>query len=71
MMAVKYFSELKGKTIADVVNLGKADIEDAYWHCVPEETVLIRFTDGTGAIILADAEGNGPGWLEVVELVAG
>jgi hypothetical protein len=30
------------------------------------ETTLIEFTDGTAGILMADPEGNGPGFLEVI-----
>ena len=64
-----YHAMLIGKMIADVSKLTKEDIKDAYWYCTPEETTLIKFTDGTAVIVTADPEGNGPGWLEEVELV--
>ena len=69
MSLAKEFQGLKGKTIQDVVSLTKADIQDAYWYCEPEDTILVKFTDGTGVIVMADPEGNGPGCLAVVELI--
>lgn len=69
MPLAEHLSELKGKTIADVVSLSPEEIEDLQWICSPDETVLIKFTDGTGAIAMSDPEGNDAGWLEVVELV--
>lgn len=68
MSLAKQLQGLKGKTIQDVVSLSKADIQDAYWYCEPEDTLLLCFTDGTGALVMADPEGNGPGCLEIVEL---
>lgn len=60
-----YFSSLEGKTIKSVVTLGKGDIADFGWDWVsPEETTVLIFTDGTAAVITADPEGNGPGWIE-------
>lgn len=69
MSLAREFQSLKGKTIHDVVSLTQADIQDAYWYCEPEDTLLIQFTDGTGVIVMADPEGNGPGCLAIVELV--
>ena len=66
-----YFSSLEGKTIKRVTTLGKADLEDFAWDWVsPEETTALIFTDGTVAVLLQDPEGNGPGWLELGEVVA-
>ena len=53
---IQHIPDFNGKTVANIQF-------DGYEH------FIIKFTDGTGAIMLADAEGNGPGWLEVVELV--
>lgn len=60
--------ELVGKTIIDVVSLGKGDINDLMWYCDPADTILLKFSDGTGAIVMADPEGNDTGWLEMVTL---
>lgn len=60
--------DLVGKTIVDVVSLGKGDIEDLMWYCDPADTILLKFNDGTGAIVMADPEGNDTGWLEMVTL---
>lgn len=68
MSLAKQLSSLKGKTISDVISLTKADIDEMYWYCSPEETILIVFTDNTGVIVMQDPEGNGPGWLEEVTL---
>ena len=69
MSFAKYLSELKGKTIAEVTSLTPEEIEDMMWICSPDETILIKFTDGTAAVVMSDPEGNDAGWLEMVELV--
>ena len=63
-----FLSSLKGKTIMRVEALNSREIDELGWCCDPYETTLITFTDGTGAILMADPEGNGPGWLEMVEM---
>lgn len=67
-LAEMVHKDLAGKTIKDVVPLNKPDISELSWYCDKEETILIRFTDGTGAIICQDPEMNGPGWVEFCEL---
>ncbi|NBO54622.1 MAG: hypothetical protein EBU84_08510 [Actinobacteria bacterium] len=64
-------SWMVGKTIKSIKYLTPSDIEDFMWYCSPSETMLIVFTDGTGAIVMQDPEGNGPGFIEQVELQAG
>jgi hypothetical protein len=61
-----YFAGLVGKTIKHVAYLDKGQIEEDFgWYCDEDETTVIVFTDGTAAILMADPEGNGPGWMEV------
>jgi len=62
--------ELIGKTIVDVQSLSKADIEEMMWYCEPADTILLKFSDGTGAIVMSDPEGNDSGWLEMVTFKA-
>jgi len=57
---------LEGKTIARVSSLNAREIKEMLWYCSPDETTLIEFTDGSAVIVMADPEGNGPGFLEWV-----
>ena len=53
----KHYGQLVGKTIAKVVRDGNPEgIGEMYGY---------QFTDGTVAWIQQDAEGNGPGFLQI------
>ena len=54
---------LAGKTIKRVRHMTTAEIESFAWYESPEDTILIEFTDDTVAIVSADPEGNGAGFL--------
>ena len=58
--------QLVGRTIVDVLSLSKQEVDDMMWYCDPAETVVVKFSDGTGALIMSDAEGNDAGWVEMV-----
>lgn len=58
-----YMSKLEGKTIAKVSSIKADEIQEMYWYCDPAETSVIEFTDGSFVLVVADAEGNGPGFL--------
>jgi hypothetical protein len=59
-----HMSKLEGKTIARVTSLTADDIKEMYWYCDPVETSVIEFTDGSCVLVMADPEGNGPGFLD-------
>ena len=61
-----YLNDIVGKTIAKVSHLTADEVKEMMWYCDPVETTLIEFTDGSAGILMADPEGNGPGFLEVV-----
>jgi hypothetical protein len=61
-----YLNSIVGKTIAKVSHLTTDEVKEMMWYCDPVETTLIEFTDGTAGILMADPEGNGPGFLEVI-----
>ena len=54
---VNHYGKLKGKTVSDVI-LDEAD-RDVFMG--------LLFTDGTQAWILCDPEGNGSGFLDIIE----
>ena len=54
--AERYLSPLVGKTIVSV------QIQESYDSDNPE--IILNFNDGSAAVILQDAEGNGPGFIE-------
>lgn len=65
---VKYiereFGDLKGKTVALVRPLSKAECEQFAWEYDYEhDAMAIFFTDGTVIIPSQDPEGNGAGFL--------
>lgn len=61
-----YLNAIVGKTIAKVSHLNADEVKEMMWYCDPRETTLIEFTDGSAGILMADPEGNGPGFLEVI-----
>lgn len=60
-----YASELVGKTIKRVRALDNAELNILCWHETSDPTAVIEFTDGTYAIVMADPEGNGTGFLDI------
>jgi hypothetical protein len=59
-----------GKTVAKVSHLSAKEIKEMMWYCDKVETTLIEFTDGSTGILMADPEGNGPGYIEIIEVGA-
>lgn len=57
-------AHLEGKTIARVSHLNEDEVKVMMWWCSPVDTTLIEFTDGSAVMVMADPEGNGPGFLE-------
>jgi hypothetical protein len=64
-MKKHYASELVGKTITAVRYLTEAEVEDCGWFMTSDPTCVISFADETYALIMADPEGNGPGFVEI------
>lgn len=62
------FRNLAGKTIKEVVHMSKEMYDDMMWYCEPVDTTMLVFTDNTVAVVSADPEGNGPGFLFFGEL---
>ena len=60
-----YASDLVGKTIKRVRALQKVEIEQLGWYESWDPTCVIEFTDDTYAIVMADPEGNGTGFLDI------
>lgn len=62
-----------GKKFIGVLSLNQEEVDEMYWHCHPEQTVVLVFEGGMGLLIMADPEGNGPGWVapcDISETVA-
>lgn len=65
---MKHYAEaLIGKTIKSVRSLNKDEMDLLYWHETSDPTTLIEFTDGTEMVVMADPEGNGTGFLDILE----
>lgn len=60
-----YASELVGKTIKNVRSVTNEEMKSLYWHKTSDPTAVIEFTDGTYALVMADPEGNGTGFLDI------
>ena len=60
-----YATALVGKTIKRVRSLDKVEIDDLGWYETWDPTCVIEFTDGTYAVVMADPEGNGTGFLDI------
>lgn len=60
-----YASSLVGKTVKRVRSLDDVEMKELYWFASSNPTAVIEFTDGTYAIVMADPEGNGTGFLEI------
>lgn len=56
---------LAGKTIKRVRHMVDEEIKGMSWYESVEDTIVIEFTDNTYAIVTADPEGNGAGFLFV------
>lgn len=56
---------LAGKTIKRVRHMVDEEIKGMSWYESIEDTIVIEFTDNSYAIVTADPEGNGAGFLFV------
>lgn len=56
---------LAGKTIKRVRHMVDEEIKGMSWYESVEDTIVIEFTDNSYAIVTADPEGNGAGFLFV------
>ena len=56
---------LAGKTIKRVRHMVDEEIKGLSWYESVEDTIVIEFTDNSYAIVTADPEGNGAGFLFV------
>lgn len=64
-MMKHYASELVGKTISRVRSVSKSEMDDLMWFESSNPTTVIEFTDGTYALVAADPELNGTGFLDI------
>lgn len=64
-MMKHYASDLVGKTISRVRGVTKAEMDDLMWFESSNPTTIIEFTDGTYALVAADPELNGTGFLDI------
>ena len=60
-----YASALVGKTVARVRSVSKEEMDDLMWFESSNPTCVIEFTDDTYAVVMADPEGNGTGFLHI------
>lgn len=60
-----YASEIVGKTISNVRSVTDEEMKSLYWYKTSDPTAVIEFTDGTYAVVMADPEGNGTGFLDI------
>jgi len=60
-----YASDIVGKTISRVRTMTKAEMDDLMWFPISNPTCVIEFTDGTLALVAADPELNGTGFLSI------
>jgi hypothetical protein len=60
-----YAQSIVGKTISSVRSLTKLEMDELMWFESVNPTCVIEFTDNTFALIMADPEGNGTGFLDI------
>lgn len=60
-----YADTLVGKTVATVRSVTKTEMDELLWHDTCDPTCVVEFTDGTYALVMADPEGNGTGFLDI------
>lgn len=60
-----YADALVGKTIERVRYLKDEEYDQLGWYKNSNPTAVIEFTDDTYAIVMADPEGNGTGFLDI------
>lgn len=66
-MKKHYASSIVGKTVKLVREVTKEEMDELLWYESSNPTCIIEFTDGTIALVQADPEGNGTGFLELFE----
>lgn len=66
-MKQHYANSIVGKTIKLVRELNDKEMERLAWCRSSDPTCVIQFTDGTLALVMADPEGNGTGFLELFD----
>lgn len=60
-----YADSLVGKTVSRVRSVLKQEMDDLLWFESSNPTCVIEFTDGTYALVAADPEMNGTGFLDI------
>lgn len=66
IIAMKHYADvLVGKTVKSVRSVTKSEMDDLLWFESSNPTCIIEFTDGTYALVMADPEGNGTGFLDI------
>lgn len=60
-----YAQSLVGKTVSSVRSVTKVEMDDLMWFESSNPTTIIEFTDGTYALVAADPELNGTGFLDI------
>lgn len=62
-----YASTLIGKTITGVRSITPEEYKQLGWYKTSDPTAVLEFADDTYAIVMADPEGNGTGFLDIGE----
>jgi hypothetical protein len=62
-----YANELIGKTITAVRDITDEEYKQLGWYKNSNPTAVLEFSDETYAIVMADPEGNGTGFLDIGE----
>ena len=66
-MKQHYASSIVGKTVKLVRELNDEEMDELLWYKSSNPTCIIEFTDKTLALVMADPEGNGTGFLELFD----
>ena len=64
-MKQHYANSIVGKTVKLVRELNDEEMNELLWYESSNPTCIIEFTDNTLALVMADPEGNGTGFLEL------
>jgi hypothetical protein len=59
---------LAGCKIVKVEHLSEDEIDYLMWDCDPLDTLVFTLDNGKEMLIMSDAEGNNPGWINVSTL---
>ena len=62
-----YADTLIGKTITGVRSITDEEYEQLGWYKNSNTTAVLEFADDSYAIVMADPEGNGTGFLDIGE----